>query len=212
MQRAFDVVVIAASWGGIAAVSTLLAALPADFPASILVVQHLSPRHVSHLDAVLARSAQIPVLWAQHEAALQPGTVVLAPPDWLVRLTARRTLALAQDSKIHWTRPAADPLFESVAAICGARAIGVVLTGLGQDGARGVQAIKGADGRVFVQDSSEADEASMPRAALATGCVDFALPVTTLANGLISLVMVPGAAALFRVQAPGLVSARRLAS
>ena len=198
---AFDIVAIAASWGGVAVLSHLLSALPADFAAPIVVVQHLNPKHRSQLDAVLGQRTRLAVCWAKDSVPLRPGTVFLAPPDCHVQVTPSRTLRLWQGPKVNFTRPAADPLFESVAAVSGARAIGVVLTGLGRDGARGAQAIKGAGGRVLVQDPATAPAPNMPVAVINSGSVDFWLPPSTLASALTSLVMVPGAAVLFDVQA-----------
>jgi two-component system chemotaxis response regulator CheB len=93
-------------------------------------------------------------------------------------------------------------LFASVAVTYGERAIGVVLTGMGCDGAAGVRVIKGHGGRVLVQEPATARAAAMPRAVVATGCVDFVLPLSVIAPALMALVMVPGAADLLRV-APG---------
>jgi two-component system chemotaxis response regulator CheB len=94
----------------------------------------------------------------------------------------------------------ADPLFESAAFGYGERAIAVVLTGRLDDGVAGVRAVKGRGGRVIVQDASTSAAFAMPAAAIATGCVDFVLPLDYIAPALVSLVMVPGAAELFRVR------------
>ena len=106
---------------------------------------------------------------------------------------------MVQTPPVQFVRPSANLLLESVAAHYGERAIGVILTGGGSDGARGVQAIKYHGGRVLAQDQTTSEKFDMPAAAILTGCVDFVLPLDTLAPALVSLVMVPGAAGLLRV-------------
>lgn len=195
----FDVIALAASTGGIAALAAVLAPLPRDFPAAVVVVQHLSARYPSTLVELLSRRTSLAVRWAVPGERLRPQTVYLAPPDYHMVVTRGGTLALTQTPYVQFTRPAADLLFASVADVYGARAIGVVLTGMGRDGAAGVRAIKGRGGRVVVQDAATARARAMPQAALATGCADFALPLPLIASALVALVMVPGAAALLQV-------------
>lgn len=193
----FDIVVMTASLGGIHAVSSILSALPAEFPVPIILVQHLSPLFTSHLVEILARRSPLRVVWAESGTCLQAGHVYVAPPDWHVLVTSTGTLMLTQTPKVQFTRPSANPLFESVALWYQERAIAVVLSGLGSDGASGVQAIKAAGGKVLVQNPRTAYAAGMPRAALLTGCVDFALSLSALAPALVAFVMVKGAAQFF---------------
>jgi two-component system chemotaxis response regulator CheB len=197
---AFDVVAIAASLGGLDAIGQVLASLPPDFPAAIAVVQHRDPSQPSWLAQLLGRRAQMPVADAKAGQPLRPGTVVLAPPDQHLLVTADGTIALSGEPRVQHARPAADPLFESVARRYGPRAIGVVLTGQLGDGAIGAQAIHRRGGRVLAQDPSTARAPGMPRAAIATGCVDFVLPLPLIGPALVTLVMTPGAAQLFRVE------------
>jgi two-component system chemotaxis response regulator CheB len=188
------VVVVAASYGGLAAYRTLLAGLPAEFPWPILLVQHRSPQS-DYLAPILARSTELRVVPAREAELLQPWTVYVLP--------AERQVVLEHDRRLVF-RPAArcraDPLLESVASAVGERAIAAVLTGRGSDGSAGVRAIKSRGGRVLVQDDASAAAFAMPAAAIATGCVDFVLPLRSIAAALVSLVMVPGAAELFRVR------------
>lgn len=193
----FDIVVMAASLGGIQAVSSVLSALPVEFPVPIILVQHLSPHSRSHLVEVLAHRSHLPVVWAESGICLQAGHVYVAPPDWHVLVTSAGTLMLTQTPRVQYTRPSANPLFESVAQHYRERAIAVVLTGLGSDGAGGVQAIKAAGGRVLAQSLRTAYAVGMPKAALLTGCVDFALSLHVLAPALVAFVMVQGAAQFF---------------
>ena len=185
---AFDVVAIASSAGGVTALSELLAKLPSSFPSTILVVQHLSPKYVSHLAEILARKAQLPVKPAENGEQARPGTIYIAPPDQHLLISADRTLSLTHTELVHFLRPSADVLFKSIAASYGKRAIAIVLTGTGKDGAMGVNAIHQMGGKVIVQDPETAEFNAMPKNAIATGSVDFILPLPEIAEKLIVLV------------------------
>jgi two-component system chemotaxis response regulator CheB len=198
-NTAFDVVVMAASLGGIAALSQVLSALPANFPAALMVVQHLSPTSPSRLVDLLGHRTALAVHWAEYGDVLHPGVVYLAPPNHHMLLSRSGHISLSQSAPVQFARPSANLLFESVARHYRERTIAVVLTGLGRDGAKGVQAIKQQGGRVFVQDQRTSRAFSMPQAALCTGSVDFMLPLQVIAPALIALVMVRGAATLFQV-------------
>ena len=198
-DTAFDVVAIAASAGGMRAIEEILASLPREFPSAILVQTHLNPRHQSALAEILQRSSRLPVAWAAQHARLQPGAVRVAPPGQHVRVAPSGLLSLTSWEQLGHRKPTADGLFASVAASFTGRAIGVVLTGYLSDGAQGVRAIQQHGGRVLVQQPASAEVPDMPLAALATGCVDFALPLPALAAALTTLVMIPGAAQFFAV-------------
>jgi two-component system chemotaxis response regulator CheB len=188
---AFDIVAIASSAGGVTALSELLAELPSSFPSTILIVQHLSPNYVSHLAEILARKAQLPVKPAENGEKARPGTIYVAPPDQHLLISADRTLSLTQTELVHFLRPSADVLIKSIAAAYGKRAIAVVLTGTGTDGAMGVKAIHQTGGKVIVQDPQTAEFNAMPKNAIATGSVDFILPLPEIAEKLIFLVTNP---------------------
>ncbi len=188
-NAAFDVVAIGASAGGLTALSKILAAMPADFPAAILVVQHLDPRHRSLMAQILNRRASLNIQEAKEGDVLQPGTVYIAPPNHHLLVNADGTLALTQSELVHFVRPSADLLFDSVAAVYKDRAIAVVLTGTGSDGAMGVQAIKKMGGTVIAQDEKSAEFSGMPVAAIHTGNVDFVLPLDEIPSALATLVM-----------------------
>jgi len=140
------IVAIGASAGGLHALGLILAALPADFPAPILVVQHLSPDFPSQLAHILSRHTSLHVKQAEEGDRLQAGWVYVAPPGKHLLACADGTLALTTTPRVHHCRPSADVLLTSVAAGFGARAVGVVLTGGDGDGAAGIQAIKAAGG------------------------------------------------------------------
>ena len=180
-------VALAASAGGLNALSHVLAALPADFPATLAVVQHLDPRHRSLMSAILTRRIALPVRDAEDGEVVVPGRVYLARPNRHLLVNPDRSLSLTQTELVHFVRPSADLLFESVAASFRDRAIAVVLSGTGNDGAMGVRAIKKMGGTVIVQDAASAEFDGMPNAARATGCADFILDLDEIAPALQNL-------------------------
>jgi two-component system chemotaxis response regulator CheB len=171
------IVAMAASAGGIKALSTVLGALPAGLHVPILVVQHLDPRHETLLADVLGRRTPLEVKLAEDGELTQGGRVYLAPPDHHLLVGADGTLTLSMAEKMHFLRPSADLLFESVASTYGDRALVVVLSGSGTDGAVGVRAVDAQGGTVIVQDLVSAEFNGMPRAAAETGVADFVLPL-----------------------------------
>jgi two-component system chemotaxis response regulator CheB len=185
---AFDVIALAASAGGLQALSQVLGALPGAFPASLLVVQHLDPRHRSLIGSILARRTPLTVKHAEDGDRLTAATVHIAPPNKHLLANADGSLSLTQTELVHFVRPSADLLFESVAASHKERAIAVVLTGTGSDGTMGVRAIKKMGGTVIAQDETTSEFFGMPRAAIDTGSVDFVLPLKEIAPALVMLV------------------------
>ncbi|PSB28627.1 chemotaxis protein CheB [Stenomitos frigidus] len=187
-NAAFDLVAVAASAGGLRALSEVLSGLPIDFPAATMVVQHLDPNHRSLMVEILNRRTVLPVQQAHAGDRLRPGVIYIAPPNYHALVKLDGTLALTQSARTNFVRPSADRLFESVAASYGKRAIAVVLTGTGKDGAMGIQAIKQQGGLVIAQDKATAEYFGMPEAAIQTGMVDFVLLLTDIATKLIALV------------------------
>ena len=187
MASAFDVVALAASAGGLNALTHVLAGLPADFPAALVVVQHLDPRHRSVMADILARRCKLPVKEAIEGEQVQPGHAYIAPPNRHLLVNPDHSLSLTQTELVHFVRPSADLMFESTAASYKERAIAVVLSGSGHDGAMGVRAIKKMGGTVIVQDAKNAEFTGMPEAAQATGIVDFVLPLDDIAPALAKL-------------------------
>ncbi len=184
----FDIVAMVSSAGGLAAVRHVLEHLPADFPASIVIVQHLDPRHRSLMAGILSRHTQLTVKEAEEGDRLVPGQVWLAPPDRHLLVNPDRSLSLSQSELVHFLRPSGDLLFESVAASYKDRVIAVVLTGTGSDGSMGVRGIKKMGGTVIVQHPENAEFSGMPEAAIATQLVDFILPLDDIAGALVTLV------------------------
>ena len=187
-RAAFDIVAVAASAGGLRALRTLLSGLEETFPASIAVVQHLDPRHRSLMADLLSRQSRLPIKQAEEGDRLQPGAVFIAPPDRHLLVNPDGSLTLARTELVHFLRPSADLLFESVAASFKDRAIAVVLTGSGSDGAGGIQAIKKMGGTVIAQDEGTSEFFGMPGAAIHTGGVDFVLPLNEIGPALTQLV------------------------
>ena len=192
----FDLVVVAASQGGLAVYRQLLAALPPEFPAAVVVVLHRPAAASDRLPELLGRHASLPVRSVMAGEQPQGGTVYVAPTDRQLLVGADGRFASAE---LAGRLALADPLLCSAAAAYGDRMIAVVASGRLADGAAGAQAVKQAGGRVLVQDQASAECFGMPSAVIATGCVDFVLPLATIAPALITLVMARGAAAWLRV-------------
>lgn len=193
-RGAVEIVALAASAGGLQAISTLLAALPIDFPVPILVVQHLSPHQPSLMVDILTRRIALPVTQAVEGDTLRPGHVYLAPPDRHLVVTGQKTLSLTLTEKVHHVRPSGNVLFESVAVCYGIGAVAVILTGGDGDGSTGLLAVKAAGGQTIAQDEASSESFSMPRTAIETGGVDHVLALEDIAPMLLSLVA-PGYAA-----------------
>jgi two-component system chemotaxis response regulator CheB len=185
----YDVVALAASAGGLRALSHVLAALPGDFPAALVVVQHLDPRHRSLMADILSRRTALTVKEAENGDRLSAGTAYIAPPNNHLLVNGDGSLTLTQTELVHFVRPSADLLFESVAASYKDRAVAVVLSGTGQDGAMGVRAIKKMGGTVIAQDEHSAEFGGMPAAALKTDSVDFVLSLEEIPGALVKLVV-----------------------
>jgi two-component system chemotaxis response regulator CheB len=188
MPPSYEIVALAASAGGLKALTDVLEALPAQFPAAIVVVQHLDPRHRSLMAEILGKRTAMPVKEAREGDMLEPSRIYVAPPNRHLLVNQDRTLSLTQTELVHFVRPSADLLFESAAASYRERAIAVVLSGSGSDGAMGVKAIKKMGGTVIVQDEKTAEFSGMPQAAVKTGEVDFILPLPEIAPALLTLV------------------------
>jgi two-component system chemotaxis response regulator CheB len=181
-----DLVAIGASWGGLHAIGTVLAGLPAGFPAAIVVAQHRG-----HEDGMLAellgRQSALVVRDAQDKDALAPGVVLVAPPDYHL-LVDGDSVALSIDEPVAFSRPSIDVLFVSAAASHAERTIGVVLTGANRDGAAGLRAIRERGGVALVQDPADAERPKMPRAALEACPGAQVRPLAAIAPELVQLV------------------------
>jgi two-component system, chemotaxis family, protein-glutamate methylesterase/glutaminase len=180
-------VALAASAGGLAALTHVLSSLPAGFAAPLLVVLHVDPRHRSWLAEILGRRTALTVTQVRGGERIAAGNVYVAPPDHHLLVQHDGILGLSDLARVQHVRPSADLLFTSLAAAWGAGAVAVVLTGTGRDGAAGVLAIKEHGGTVIAQDEASAEFFGMPDAACRTGGVDQVLPLDDIAPALVRL-------------------------
>lgn len=171
------------------ALSVILGGLPADFPAAIAIVVHLSPHHESVLAEILDSRSLLPVKQAETGDFLCRSCVFVAPPNHhlLVGEDGGLKLSSSSSAKVHYARPSAEPLFVSVATVYGKNAIAVVLTGGDGDGSFGVQVIKHEGGVVIAQDRLTSENFSMPQTSIETGDVDFILPLDQIGPKLTEL-------------------------
>ncbi len=180
-------VAIASSTGGPFALSVILAALPEHFPWPIVIAQHNSDGFVPGMVEWFHRVARNPVKVGEDGEALIPGTVYVSPSERHMHVTPTRRLALAERGPKDIYRPSCDMLLSSVARSHAARAIGVILTGMGSDGAKGMQDIKAAGGVTIAQDEETSDVFGMPRVAIERGCIDRILPLEKISAEMVSL-------------------------
>jgi two-component system, chemotaxis family, protein-glutamate methylesterase/glutaminase len=179
--RECRVVVIAASAGGIQALQRLVACLPPDVPAALLVVLHVPATGGRVLPKILTRAGSLAAAAAVDGEELRPGRVYVAPPDTHL-LVVDDVVRLSRGPQQNGHRPAADPLFRSAALTVGPRAIAVVLSGTLDDGALGSASIERQGGLVAIQDPSESVYDGMPRAAIAATMRPAILSVTRIAK------------------------------
>ncbi|MEK4034935.1 chemotaxis protein CheB [Methylocystis sp. IM3] len=173
------IIVIAASAGGLQPLRQIVAAIPAECPASVFVVIHFG-KHPSELPTILSWSSRLTVSFGEDGTPIQAGHIYVAPPDHHMILEAGR-IRLNQGPKIHFTRPAADPLFISAAQVYGEDVIGIVLSGGDKDGAAGLRTIKEHGGKAVVQEPKEAVNPSMPETAIARDHPDACLSAEEIA-------------------------------
>jgi two-component system chemotaxis response regulator CheB len=185
-----DVVVLGASAGGVEAVRRLVRMLPADLPAAVFVVIHRGPEEPSLLAGVLGAGSPLSVVTAADSQRFRRGCVYVAPPDRHL-LVGHDHVHVRRGPRENRARPAIDPLFRSAAANCTTRVIGVVLTGLLNDGTAGLRAIKRCGGLTVVQDPADAAYDSMPRSAIRHVEVDHVRPLDGIAGLLVELVRSP---------------------
>lgn len=181
------VVAIGASTGGPKAVMNLLSSIPENIPAPILLTQHIGQSFTEGFVDWLAKASSLDVREATEGERLKAGTVVVAPGD--AHLTFRRNKIVFDDSPpVNSCKPSVDVMFKSVAEAFGSRAIGVLLTGMGRDGADGLKAIKDANGRTLVQDKETSVIYGMPKAAVDAGAAERVLPLNEIPNEILRLV------------------------
>jgi len=178
-------VVVGASAGGLKALQQLVAYLPADLPAAVLVSTHLAPTVPSRVAAVLAKAGSLPAVEAADGMPIRPGRIYTAAPDRHLVVDDEDVLRLTRGPRENRVRPAVDALFRSAARWCGPRVIGVVLSGSLDDGAAGLAAVVECGGSALVQDPGEAMFEGMPLAALRAVPGAEPRPATQLARKII---------------------------
>jgi two-component system chemotaxis response regulator CheB len=173
--------VIAVSTGGPAALSEVIPALPGDLRFAVLIVQHMPAHFTAALAERLDAQSQLTVREAAHGDRPMPGLALIAPGDKHVEIDDKGLVSLTDGPPMHGCRPAADVTMLSAAKVYGRRCVGVVMTGMGKDGAAGALAIKKAGGKTFAQDQASSVIYGMPKAAIDAGAIDTVVPLAELA-------------------------------
>ncbi len=189
------VVAIAASTGGPDALSIILSRLPALFPAPIVIAQHISDGFVNGMVDWLRTLSRVEVKVAADGEALQPGVAYVCPSENHMRISPARKIAFIARHAKDVFRPSCDTLLASVAESCGEKAVGVILTGMGNDGVAGIQRIKEAGGATLAQDEKTSVIFGMPNLAIESGFIDCVLPLEAVASEIARLTARRGAAA-----------------
>jgi two-component system, chemotaxis family, protein-glutamate methylesterase/glutaminase len=182
-----ELVILAASAGGIEAISNILDTLPVGFPTPIAVLQHRSPTVPSVLEKILGRRCKLRVKNAERGERFVPGTVYVAPTAEHLIVGSDHRFYHHDGTRVHHLRSAADPLIRSAAHSLDGKVIAVILTGGGRNGTDGVRDVKALGGTVIAQDPATALHGAMPRAAIATGAVDYVLPLEEIGPMLVWL-------------------------
>ena len=182
-----DIIVIGASAGGVQTLQELVRGLPADFPAAIFIVVHVSSSSPGLLPQILTSRGKLPAAYAVEAMPIRPGRILIAPPDYHL-LIKSGCVCVTRGPKENGFRPAVDPLFRTAARAYGPRVIGIILSGMLDDGTMGLSHIKAAGGIAIVQDPAEASFPSMPASAIQNVDVDRVLPIREMPGALLELV------------------------
>jgi two-component system chemotaxis response regulator CheB len=185
-----DLIVVGTSAGGVEALQVIARGLPGDLAAAILIVMHTSPEGPYLLPDILGKVGSLKVARTEDGAPIEQGRVYVAPPDYHLLVNGNR-IRLSRGPKENRSRPAIDPLFRTAAAAYGHHVVGVILTGMLDDGTAGLSAVKERGGTTVVQDPQEALYPSMPNSALQHVGADFVLPLSEIAPLLASLMTQP---------------------
>ncbi len=185
------IVAVASSAGGPLALSVILGSLQGPFPCPIVIAQHHSEGFVPGMVQWFRRICKIPVKVAEHAEQITPGTVYVSPSERNMQVTIERRIALLPQHPQDIYHPSCDMLLSSAARSYRAKAIGVILTGMGSDGARGMQDIKHAGGTTIAQDEETSIVFGMPKVAIERGCVDRVLPLDRIASEILKLLSHP---------------------
>ena len=187
-ESPIDVVAVGASTGGPQALKAVLCRLSADFPSPVLIVQHIARGFLDGLAEWLGRASGLDVRIAGPGDRLRPGQVYLAPDDFHLGVTRDGRTALSRSEPEHHLRPAVSYLFQSVAEVFGGRAVGVLLTGMGKDGAQALKLMRDRGAVTIAQDRESSVVHGMPGEAIRLGAAQYALPVDRIGATLQGLV------------------------
>ena len=185
-SRTFPIVGVGASAGGLEAFRQMLEKLPLNTGMGFVFVQHLDPTHASQLTELLSRATRLPVFEARNQMVIKPNRLYVIPPNKNMAIVGR-ALKLTPRAQAQTHNLPVDTFLKSLAKECGRGAIGVILSGTATDGAEGMKAIRAEGGITFAQDEKSAKYDGMPRAAVATGCVDFVASPLAIANELVRI-------------------------
>lgn len=183
-----QVVVIGCSTGGPGALHQVIPRLPAELAAAVIVVQHMPAGFTRSLAQRLDEISPLPVKEAEEGDQVADGQVLVAPGGYHLGIDAQGTVRLNQDPPLHGVRPAVDKTFDAVVPVFGSGLIGVILTGMGYDGARGLLAIRRNGGRTIAEDASTCVVYGMPKVAVETGAAQQVLPIHAVADAIVRLV------------------------
>ena len=193
-RKAFPVVGIGASAGGLEPLEAFFASIPTDKPGDLgiafVVIQHLSPKHKSIIGEILKKDTSLPIKEIQDGMAVEPSNVYFNPPDMEVGLY-QGTFHLVEPAEVRHTRLPIDFFFRSIAQDLEEKAICIILSGTGSDGTQGLEAVKGAGGMTMAQAEEQAKYPFMPRSAIDTGLVDYVLPVERMPEEILRYVKHP---------------------
>lgn len=185
-----NIIVIGASAGGVETLSRLVKLLPSNLPATLFVTVHFPSFGISVLPKILSRSGSLPAMHPEDGQEFQPGTIYIAPPDYHL-IVRRDRIHLSHGPRENGHRPAIDTLFRSAARSCGRRVVGVILSGMLDDGTAGLAVIKLLGGITIVQEPEEALFDGMPRSAIQNVAVNYILKLTDMASVLVEITHKP---------------------
>ena len=188
----YEIIVVGTSWGGLAAVRTILGALPAEFDIPIVVVQHRHRDSDSNLGRFITRHTHLHVCDVEDKMPVEPGRLYIAPPDYHTMVELGH-LALSTDAPVRYSRPSIDVMLTSAADAYGRRTVGIVLTGANADGASGLRRVADVGGLPIVQDPATAEVANMPEAAIAAVPQARVFPLERIGQFLATLPSIHGA-------------------
>src|SRR5579864_2589815 len=180
----FPIIVLASSTGGPATLMKFIPYFPKDFPGAVILVQHMPGNFTAQFSSQLAEVSQIKVKEAEAGEIIVPGQLYVCPGSHHLRVSPTGRISLDEGPRVGGYRPCADLTFESTAEYAGPMTIGVILTGMGNDGSKGVQIIRSVGGHVIAQDESTAVIFGMPQEAIKTGVVDQVLPIEAIYQGI----------------------------